>query len=592
MFSAGSRGAACGGRAAAGVLAVAAGNVRGMRMSRLLLRTLRDAPSDADAVSHQLLVRGGYVRRAASGVYTFLPLGWRVLRNVERVVREEMDAAGAQEILMPIIQPAELWAQTGRLHTMEDILFTLEGKGGRFVLAPTHEELVTATVAAEVDSYRDLPLNVYQIQLKYRDEPRPRFGLLRGREFIMKDAYSFDASQEGMRASYQLMYDAYCRIFDRLGLTYTPVEADAGAIGGDVNHEFMVPSSIGEDHFARCTKGDYAANVEAATTGERPLPEPSDEPLEEHHTPDRPGIEMVVEFFAERGLTAAGMLKCIALADAGGDPVVVLVPGDRDVRVPHGLRPFEDEDFARHPALVKGYIGPMGLGAAGVRVLADHGVRAGGPWVTGANKADHHVSGATLGRDFTVSEWGSFATIAGGDPCPRCGAPLELVQSVEAGHTFQLGLTYSTKIPGATFTAEEGHEHPYWMGCYGIGVSRAPAVIAEEHHDDAGLRWPPEVAPYQVHLLSLGVSRSPETAKAADDLYDRLLAAGVDVLYDDRDVSPGVKFADADLLGMPTQLIVGGRGLARGVVERKDRRTGERDEAPLDDVVEALGVRP
>ena len=559
-----------------------------MRMSRLLLRTLRDAPSDADAVSHQLLVRGGYVRRAASGIYTFLPLGWRVLRNVERVVREEMDAAGAQEMLMPILQPTELWAQTGRLDTMGDILFRLEGKGGEFVLAPTHEELVTTTVAGEVDSYRDLPLNVYQVQFKYRDEPRPRFGLLRGREFIMKDAYSFDASQDGMRASYQLMYDAYCRIFDRLGLTYTPVEADAGAIGGDVNHEFMVPSSIGEDHFARCTTGDYAANVEAAATAERELADVASERLEEHHTPDRPGIDLVVEFFSDRGLTAAGMLKCIALADADGKPVVVLVPGDRDVRVPAGMRPFEDDDFAEHPELVKGYIGPMGLREAGIRVLADFAVRAGGPWVTGANKADHHVSGATLGRDFTVAEWGSFAAVAAGDPCPRCGSPLELVQSVEAGHTFQLGLTYSNKVPGATFTDEAGAEHPYWMGCYGIGISRAPAVIAEEHHDEAGLRWPAEVAPFRAHLLSLGGGRSPEVVEAADRLYDELVAAGVSVLYDDRDASPGVKFADADLLGMPTQLIVGANGLARGIVERKDRRTGDRDDVALGDVVSAL----
>jgi len=561
-------------------------------MSRLLLRTLRDAPSDAEAVSHQLLVRAGYVRRAASGIYTFLPLGWKVLQNVERVVREEMDGAGAQEILMPILQPEELWAQTGRLTTMDDILFRLEGKGGRFVLAPTHEELVTATVAGEVDSYRDLPRNVYQIQFKYRDENRPRFGLLRGREFIMKDAYSFDASQEGMRTSYQAMYDAYCRIFDRLGLTYTPVEADAGAIGGDVNHEFMVPSPIGEDVFARCTSCDYAANVEAAEAAERGPSTAPGQPLEEHATPDRPGIDLVVDFFAGRGLTAAGMLKCLALADADDKPVVVLVPGDREVRVPPGLRPFEDADFDRHPELVKGYIGPMGLAEAGVRVLADHAVRAGGPWVTGANRADHHVSGATLDRDFTVGEWGSFATVADGDPCPRCGAAIELVQSVEAGHTFQLGLTYSAKIPNATFTDEEGHQHPYWMGCYGIGVSRAPAVIAEEHHDDAGLVWPPEVAPYRVHLLALGASRHPDVAAAADALYDGLVAAGVTVLYDDRDLAPGVKFADADLLGMPTQLIVGAKGLARGVVERKDRRSGDRDELALAAAAGALTPHP
>ena len=560
-----------------------------MRMSRLLLRTLRDAPADAEAVSHQLLVRAGYIRRLASGVYTFLPLGWKLLQNVERIVREEMDAADAQEMLMPILHPEEVWEETGRLKTMDDILFRLTSKGGKFVMGPTHEEVVTATVAAEVDSYRDLPLNVYQIQLKFRDEARPRFGLLRCREFIMKDAYSFDVSQEAMRASYQVMYDAYCRIFDCMGLTYTPVEADAGAIGGDVNHEFMVPSAIGEDVFARCPSCGYAANIEAAVAGERDVegtrPE---EPLVEHHTPDRPGIDLVVEHFADRGLTAAGMLKCIALRDDAGNVTVALVPGDREVRVPHGLQPFADADFETRPELVKGYIGPMGLQQQGVRVVADHGVKAGGPWVTGANRADHHVSGATLGRDFTVDEWASIASLAEGDPCPRCYGSIELVRAVEAGHTFQLGLTYSTKIAGATFLDEDGKEQPYWMGCYGIGISRAPAVVAEEHHDDAGLMWPEEVAPYRVHLLALGANRSPEVGEAADRLYAELQAAGVSVLYDDRDLSPGVKFADADLLGMPTQLVVGAKGLARGVVERKHRRTGERDELPLDGAVAAL----
>ena len=557
-------------------------------MSRLLLRTLREAPADAEAVSHQLLVRAGYIRRLSSGIYTYLPLGWRVLQNVARIVREEMDAAGGQELLMPVLQPEEIWAQTGRLATMEDILFRLRGKGGAFVLGPTHEEVVTATVAVDVESYRDLPVNVYQIQTKFRDEPRPRYGLLRGREFIMKDAYSFDASPEGMRESYRAMYDAYCRMFERMGLSYTPVEAHAGAIGGDVNHEFMVPSAIGEDAFASCQACGYAANVEAATAGNRPHSKAApgvEEPLVEHHTPDRPGIDLVVQFFAERGLTAAGMLKCIALADGEGRAVVALVPGDRDVRLPPGFRQFDDADFAAHPEMVKGYIGPMGLQERGVRVVADHSVRSGGPWVTGANRADHHVTGATLGRDFEVDEWASVATVVDGDPCPRCGSPLELVRSVEAGHTFQLGRTYSERIPGATFSDEEGRDVPYWMGCYGVGVSRAPAVIAEEHHDEAGLAWPAEVAPYQVHLLALGAARSPGVEESADDLYEQLVAAGVEVLYDDRGLSPGVQFADADLLGMPTQLIVGGRGLARGVVERKARATGERDEVPLDEVV-------
>ena len=572
-----------------------------MRFSRLLLRTLRDAPSDAEAVSHQLLVRAGYIRRHASGIYTYLPLGWRLIKRVEELVRREMDAAGAQEMLMPVLQSTELWESTGRLSTMEDILFRLEGRGGEYVLGPTHEEVVTATVAAEVESYRDLPVNVYQVQLKYRDEARPRFGLLRGREFIMKDAYSFDVSPAGMQASYQLMYDAYCRIFDACELSYTPVEAEAGAIGGEVNHEFMVLSAIGEDFFVQCESCGYAANTEAAVSGDRWIDKPvPPAPLEEHHTPDRPGIDLVVEFFTKelgRELTAAQMLKCIALVDetegSSGAPVIVLVPGDREVKVPKGMRPFDDADFERHPALVKGYIGPQGLQRdAGARVLADKSVKAPQTWVTGANKADHHVSGATLGRDFEVDAFGSYAVVVAGDPCPKCGSPVVLGRSVEAGHTFQLGLTYSLKVPGATFLDEDGKEQPFWMGCYGVGISRLPAVVAEEHHDEAGLVWPAAIAPFDVHLLSLGAGRSPEVAAAADDLYSSLSAAGVSVLYDDRpDVSPGVKFADADLLGMPVQLIVGGKGLGRGVVERKVRATGERDELPLPQVVEALTVR-
>ena len=395
-----------------------------------------------------------------------------------------------------------------------------------------------------------------------------------------------------MGASYRRTYDAYCRVFERLGLSYAPVEADSGAIGGDVNHEFMVPSDIGEDAFARCPSGDYAANSEAAVAGERPAPaEEADEPLVEHHTPGRPGIDLVVEHFAERGLTAAGMLKCIAFVRPDATALVALVPGDREVvaaRLGAGVRPFADADFAAHPGLVKGYIGPMGLQDRGVAVVADHAVRAGGPWVTGANRADHHVTGATFGRDFGVDEWAPIATVAEGDPCPRCGSPLELVRSVEAGHTFQLGLTYSAKIPGATFRDEFGQERPYWMGCYGIGVSRLPAVIAEEHHDGAGLAWPEEVAPYRVHLVALGAGRSPEVAAAADRLYEGLRDAGVSVLYDDRDASPGVKFADADLLGMPTQLVVGAKSLARGVVERKDRASGRRDELPVGVAVAAF----
>ena len=566
-----------------------------MRMSRLLLRTLRDAPGDAEVASHRLLIRAGYIRRVASGVYTYLPLGQRVLARITEIVREEMDRAGAQEILMPVLQPRELWEQSGRVDSLGPEVysaFETECRGARFVLGPTHEEVVTATVSADVDSYRDLPLTVYQIQSKFRGEARPRYGLLRGREFVMKDAYSFDVSADGMKASYQAQYDAYCAVFTRCGLPYVPVEAQAGAIGGDVNHEFMVPSEIGEDHFARCTSCDYSANVEAAQSAPREGgPAATDEELVSHHTPDRPGIDLVVEFFSDRGLNASGMLKCIAVLDESDNAAVILVPGDREALIPSGMRPFAEEDFGSHPELIKGYIGPMGMQGRGVRVLADHAVAVGGPWVTGANEADHHVTGAALDRDFKVDEWGSFATVAAGDPCPRCGQALELVRSVEAGHVFQLGLRYSMTMSGATFTDENGEDKPFWMGCYGIGISRLMAVIAEANHDEAGLRWPSQVAPYDVHLLALGAERSPEVAEAASRVYEELRSAGIGVLFDDRDASAGVKFADADLIGLPTQLVVGKKGLERGVVERKDRASGDRDEVPLDRAAAMLGAQ-
>jgi prolyl-tRNA synthetase len=566
-----------------------------MRMSRLFLRTLRDDPSDAEVDSHRLLVRAGYIRKVAAGIYSWLPLGHRVLRRVEQIVREEMDAAGAQELLLPIIQPLELWQRTGRDKAYGPLMFKLtDRKETGFALAPTAEEVITATVAGEYGSYRDLPVNLYQFGWKYRDELRPRFGLLRSREFLMKDAYSFDADIEGLKVSYKQMYDAYHRVFERCGLSFRPVEAQAGEIGGDVNHEFMAVAAVGEDDFVWCRNCDYAANVEAAVRA-APAPTavgdgPQPDAMAPEHTPDLPGIKGVAEFLS---VEPGQMLKCIAF-DVDGEMGLALVPGDREVN-PYALnralagrkvRLWDDADFDAHPDVPKGYIGPHFPGAT-VRV-ADPvvAVYTGDGWVTGANTVDHHVRHALFGRDFEVDSFADLVTVVTGDPCPRCGAPLSVDRGIEVGHTFQLGTKYSVAL-GAEYTDEKGAQHPMVMGCYGIGVSRVVAAVVEEHHDDSGLTWPAALAPFAVHLLSFPGKgeAAPEVRGAADRLYDELRAAGVEVLYDDRDQSPGVKFADADLLGMPTQLVLGAKGLARGVVERKDRGSGERDEVALDAVV-------
>ncbi|MEW6474576.1 MAG: proline--tRNA ligase [Actinomycetota bacterium] len=573
-----------------------------MRMSQLFLRTLRDDPADAEVDSHRLLVRAGYIRKVAAGVYSWLPIGYRVLRKVEQIVREEMDAAGAQELLLPIIQPLELWERTGRDKAYGPLMFRLtDRKETGFALAPTAEEVITVTAANEYGSYRDLPVNLYQINWKYRDELRPRFGLLRSREFLMKDAYSFDVDIEGLKASYKLMYDAYHRVFERCGLSFRPVEAQAGEIGGDVNHEFMAVAAVGEDDFVWCRNCDYAANVEAAVRqsstaifgggDSADIPEMALE-----HTPDLPGIKGVAEFL---GVEPNEMLKCIAF-DVDGELGLALVPGDREVN-PFALnralagrkvRLWEDADFDAHPDVPRGYIGPHFPGAT-VRVADPAvGIPNSGGWVTGANRVDHHVRHAVLGRDFEVDAFADLVTVVTGDPCARCGSPLSVDRGIEVGHTFQLGTKYSVAL-GAEYTDETGRQHPMVMGCYGIGVSRVVAAVVEEHHDENGLVWPAALAPYQVHLVSLPGKgeAAPEVRAAADRLYGDLRAAGIDVLYDDRDQSPGVKFADADLLGVPTQLILGGKGLARAVVERKDRRSGERDEVALDSVVGVLSGR-
>src|SRR6478752_1631713 len=564
-----------------------------MKMSSLFLRTLRDDPADAEVESHRLLVRAGCIRRVSSGIYSWLPLGDRVLRNVAQIVREEMDAAGAQEVTFPILQPIELWKQSGRDEAYGPMMFRVQDrKEAWYAMSPTAEEVVTTLVAGEYSSYKDLPVNLYQINWKYRDELRPRFGLLRAREFLMKDAYSFDADLTGLQASYDAMYDAYTRVFTRCGLTFRSVKAQSGEIGGDTSQEFMAVAAIGEDAFVWCEHCDYAANTEAATRqrhAEVAAPDlPAREPV---RTPDMPGIDVVADHL---GTTADLLMKAIAF-DVDGDLVLALVPGDREVNEyavmgafpGRSVRLYSDADFAARPDIPKGYIGPDFAGAAST--IADSSIRAPHGWVTGANEVDHHAEHMVLGRDFTPSAWAEIVVVEPGDACPSCGQPLRIDRGIEVGHVFQLGDKYS-KALGAVYTDDAGAEHHMVMGCYGIGVSRIVAAIAEEFHDEHGLAWPAAVAPYQVHIVVLpGRADTAETVLAtATELYDGLRTRGVDVLLDDRDASPGVKFADADLLGMPVQITVGAKGVGRGVVERKMRATGERDELPIDGALDAL----
>jgi prolyl-tRNA synthetase len=466
----------------------------------------------------------------------------------------------------------------------------LDRKETGYCLAPTAEEVVTTLVAGEYTSYRDLPVNLYQIQWKFRDELRPRFGLLRGREFLMKDAYSFDTDLDGLRASYKKMYDAYHRVFERCGLTFRPVEAQSGEIGGDINHEFMAVAADGEDDFVWCKTCDYAANVEAARRGATSWDDAGSAdapPMEKVHTPGLPGIAGVAEFF---GVPHSAMLKCIAF-DIEGDLGLALVPGDREVNehalraavAPKSMRLYTDDDFSAHPELPKGYIGPNYPGAS--LVVADPSVGEPRGWITGANEPDHHVRNAVLGRDFSVDIWADLVTIVSGDVCPRCGNELSVDRGIEVGHVFQLGTKYAEALD-ARYTDENGENHPMVMGCYGIGISRIVAAVVEEHHDEHGFVWPETVAPYDVHLIVLPGKgeKAAGVVAEAERIYELLQSRGTTVLFDDRDASPGVKFADADLLGMPVQLIVGAKGLANGTVERKTRATGGRVDVPLGDL--------
>jgi len=568
-----------------------------LRLSRLFVRTLRDDPADAEVPSHRLLVRAGYIRRAAPGGYTWLPLGWRVLRRVEEIVRREMDAIGAQEVHFPALLPRDVYEATGRWTEYGDNLFRLvDRKGADYLLGPTHEEMFTLLVKDFYSSYKDLPVSLYQIQTKYRDEARPRAGLLRGREFLMKDSYSFDIDDDGLSRSYAEHRDAYQRIFTALGLPYVVVRAMSGAMGGSMSEEFLSPVEAGEDTFVRCTACSYAANTEAVTTAGRPARDESSTPLTRIDTPDCATIDNVVGLLnreyprTDRAWTSADTLKNVVLAvrqpDGATETLVVGVPGDREVDLkrleaqlsPAALAPLDEAGFATQTALVRGYIGPQILGASsatGIRYLCDPSVVAGSAWVTGANEHGVHVTGLVRGRDFTPDGEIEAVEVRSGDPCPVCGSALRIARGIEIGHVFQLGRKYADTL-GLSVLDQNGRQVTVTMGSYGIGVSRAVAAIAEFAHDDLGLKWPRAVAPADVHVVIAG-KPGDATTTAAESLCSDLERAGLEVILDDRTgVSPGVKFKDAELIGVPTIVIVG-KSLADGTIEVRDRLTGARD---------------
>ena len=577
-----------------------------LRLSTLFLRTLREDPADAELPGHKLLVRAGYIRRAAPGVYTWLPLGLRVLRNVEQIVREEMDAIGGQELSFPALLPREPYEATNRWTEYGDNLFRLQDrKGVDMLLGPTHEEMFTLAVKDMFSSYKELPLTLYQIQTKYRDEARPRAGLLRGREFIMKDSYSFDVSDEGLEAAYQRHREAYVRIFDRLGFDYVIVYADSGAMGGSASEEFLAVSPIGEDTFVRCEASGYAANVEAVVVPQAAPVDASQTPAAHvEDTPDSPTIETLVAQSNAlhpradgRAWTGADTLKNVLVMlthpDGTREPLAIGLPGDREVDAkrleaqvaPAQWAPFEDKDFAAYPMLVKGYIGPGVLGSersSKIRYLLDPSIAEGSAWITGADEHGKHVYDLVLGRDFTADGTIQAAEIREGDPSPDGAGTLTLARGIEMGHIFQLGRKYAEALDLKVLD-ENGKLVTVTMGSYGIGVSRAVAAVAEATHDELGLVWPRNLAPADVHLVATGKDQA--VFDHAETLVAELESAGLSVIYDDRPkVSPGVKFKDAELLGVPTIVVVG-KGLEQGTVEIKDRRTGERREVAVDAVV-------
>lgn len=569
-----------------------------LRMSALYAPTLKEDPADAEIASHRLLLRAGMIRKTASGIYTFLPLGQRVLSKIENIVREEMNATGAQEVMMPALQPAEIWHESGRWNDYGPELMRLNDRHDHgLCLGPTHEELITALIRNELRSYKQLPCSLYQIQVKFRDEIRPRFGLLRSREFIMKDAYSFHATQESLQETYDAMSEAYGKICERCGLEYRPVEADSGQIGGKVTTEFMALAEAGEAELVYCSCG-YAADTEAGECLARPTvyEVPA---MEKISTPGVRTIEELAEFL---GIPATSTVKALSGKDADGNLVVMFVPGDHELneikaeRAVPGFTLLTDEEMVAF-GLHKGSMGPVGL-PEGARVVAAHSLQAVPQWVVGANEDDFHYVGARLGVDFQVDQWADLCLVKPGDCCPECGLPLDGARGIEVSQVFQLGTKYSDAM-GATFADEDGNERPFIMGCYGVGVSRTLAAVVEQHNDEHGIMWPMSVAPAHICVIPLTVG-DEEVQPAAERLASEFAKLGFEVVIDDRNERAGVKFADADLIGWPLQVVVGKRGLAAGEVEVKLRRTGAKKSVPLDAVAEMMsfahrslkGIRP
>ena len=568
-----------------------------LKMSTLFLRTLRDDPADAEVASHKLLIRAGYVRRIAAGIYSWLPLGVITLRNIERVIREEMDEAGFQEVHFPSLLPRDAYEITNRWDEYGPALFRLQDrKGGDYLLGPTHEEMFTLMVKGEYSSYKDLPLSIYQIQTKFRDEARPRSGIIRGREFVMKDSYSFDIDDEGLERSYQNHRKAYVKTFDRLGMKYNIVKAVSGAMGGSKSEEFLAPCPTGEDTYVLCPSCGFAANVEAMITKVPAQDSSKTAAIEELDTPNTPTIDSLVAVLNEKfggGFTGADTLKNVMMM-ADGKAISVLVPGDREVDVKrlqenlsgvHELRVFEDADFSKFPSLVKGYIGPQDAKKSGITVYADPRIAPGSAWVTGANKKDRHARNVVNGRDFTPDSYVEAAEVRAGDLCPECSTAVVIDRAIEIGHIFQLGRKYA-KALDLTVLDSNGKSQVVTMGSYGIGVSRAVAAIAEQTHDEIGLNWPIELAPAKVHIVAAG--KDDLLFDTAIGLATQLEAQLITTMVDDRrDASPGVKFKDAELIGNPIIVVVG-KALAEGNVEIRVRKTGDKKEVPLASAVSAI----